>query len=187
MKRLFTAAVALCALASFSLAEDLKSGLEAGKTIGAFDVVKCAGAEDDGVKIGTSLCYRCRYGARPMVMVFSQNNDKGVATLLKELDGVVEKNKSKQLKAFVNVIGEDKDKAETAAKSLGKDSKNVPVVVPVEYETGPKDYGIDTKAETTVIIAKGGKVVANHALGKDGLTEKAIEGILADVNNKALK
>jgi hypothetical protein len=181
------AMIALFSLASFARAEDAKSGLATGEAIGPFDVVKCAGAEDDGVKIGSSLCYRCRYGNRPMVMVFTHNNDKGLPKLIKELNTAAEENKSKQLKAFVNVVGDDKEKAETAAKTLGKESKLVPVVVPVEYESGPKDYGINPKVETTVIVASGGKVVANHALGKDGLTEKAIATILADVTKKALK
>lgn len=39
-------------------AGDLKSGLQEGDSVGAFDVVKCAGATDDSVKIGAQLCYR---------------------------------------------------------------------------------------------------------------------------------
>jgi hypothetical protein len=187
----WTTALALVVLAivpfAFAADEEVKSGLAVGKTIGAFDVTKCAGAEDDGVKIGASLCYRCKYGARPMVMVFSRNADKSLAQLTSKLDEVVAKNSDKQLKAFVNIVGEDKEKLEETAKKFGKDSKNVPVVVPVEYESGPKDYGINPKVETTVIIAKGGKVVANHAIDKDGLTEKAIDKILADVDGKLLK
>jgi hypothetical protein len=37
-------------------AEELKSGLEVGKGVPAFNVEKCAGGED-GVKIGDNLCY----------------------------------------------------------------------------------------------------------------------------------
>ena len=39
-------------------AEDVKSGLQVGKPIPAFQVVKCGGAADDGVKTGAQLCYR---------------------------------------------------------------------------------------------------------------------------------
>jgi len=38
-------------------AEDLKSGLQPGQSVPAFNVVKCGGA-DDGVKVGQTLCYR---------------------------------------------------------------------------------------------------------------------------------
>jgi len=39
-------------------AEELKSGLAVGKSVPAFDVVKCGGAPKDGVKEGQQLCYR---------------------------------------------------------------------------------------------------------------------------------
>lgn len=38
-------------------ADDLKSGLQPGQHVPAFNVVKCGGA-DDGVKVGSELCYR---------------------------------------------------------------------------------------------------------------------------------
>jgi hypothetical protein len=181
-------ALVALAIAPLAFAEDeVKSGLEVGKPIGAFDVVKCAGALEDGVKVGDELCYRCKFGARPMVMVFSRNADKSLAQLMGKLNEAVGKNSDKQLKAFINIMGEDREKLEEVAKKFGKDSKNVPVVVPVEFESGPKDYGINPKVETTVIIANKGKVVANHALDKDGLTEKVIGKILEDVEGKALK
>jgi hypothetical protein len=48
---------ALLAGAATAGAADLKSGLQEGSFVGAFDVVKCAGA-DDGVREGRQLCYR---------------------------------------------------------------------------------------------------------------------------------
>jgi hypothetical protein len=39
-------------------AEELKSGLQPGQHVAAFQVVKCGGAPDDGVKTGQQLCYR---------------------------------------------------------------------------------------------------------------------------------
>ncbi len=60
MRTLWRCSVAAVFLASVATAgaEELKSGLQAGDFVGAFDVVKCAGAEDDGVKEGRQLCYR---------------------------------------------------------------------------------------------------------------------------------
>lgn len=52
------AVAALLACAATAGAEELKSGLQEGDFVGAFDVVKCAGADDDGVKEGRQLCYR---------------------------------------------------------------------------------------------------------------------------------
>ncbi|HVX61785.1 MAG TPA: hypothetical protein VHC19_14315 [Pirellulales bacterium] len=53
----FGAVAALLTGAATAGAADLKSGLQEGSFVGAFDVVKCAGA-DDGVREGRQLCYR---------------------------------------------------------------------------------------------------------------------------------
>ena len=74
------ASAALCA--SIVAADKVKSGLEVGAGIGAFNVVKCSGAVDDGVKVGSELCYRCKYGQNAQVMVFARKSDKAVAPRL---------------------------------------------------------------------------------------------------------
>ncbi|HET6880102.1 MAG TPA: hypothetical protein VFI31_08100 [Pirellulales bacterium] len=45
-------------LAATLAAGTLKSGPQVGDAVDAFDVVKCAGADNDGVRIGRQLCYR---------------------------------------------------------------------------------------------------------------------------------
>lgn len=54
----FGLAAAFLAGAAAVGAADLESGLKVGDLVGAFDVVKCAGAADDGVEVGDNLCYR---------------------------------------------------------------------------------------------------------------------------------
>ena len=183
MKSLISFCVALALVAGTAMAEDLKSGLQPGQGIGAFDVLKCSGAADDGVKVGAQLCYRCKYGARPMVMVFSRSNDENIAALAKKLDAAVAENADRKLAAFVNLLGEDREELESAATKLGNANKlaKVPVVVPVEFDNGPGDYGINPKADVTIILASGSKVKANHAFAKGELNEKAIAGILNDI------
>lgn len=176
------AALSLVLATSVTNGEELKSGLQPGQPIGAFDVLKCAGAADDGVKVGAQLCYRCKYGSRPMVMVFSRSSAEPVVKLAKELDAAVAKNSDKQLKAFVNLLGSDREQIETTAKQIGEKNKlaNVPVVVPVEFENGPDDYGINPKAEVTVLVAKGGKITASHAFAKGELNDKAVASVVAE-------
>src|SRR4051812_8713800 len=86
-------------------AAELKSGLQAGDMVPAFDVEKCAGALNDNVKVGDSLCYRCMLGKKPVVMVWSRKADKNLASLVKELDKAMEKNADQKLSSFVNLIG----------------------------------------------------------------------------------
>jgi hypothetical protein len=176
-------AVAVAVAAVAVRADEVKSGPQPGQPIGAFDVTKCAGASDDGVSVGQSLCYRCKYGGRPMVMVFTRSSGDKVTQLVKELDEAVAKNSDKQLRAFVNIVGEDRSAAETAAKEFGSKNSfaNVPIVVPQESDNGPDNYGINPKAEVTVIVASQGKVTASHGFTGAPSSDE-VKQILADVS-----
>lgn len=164
-----------------AFAEEVKSGLETGAGIGPFYVTKIGGAEGDGVEVGKDLCYRCKYGPRPQVMVFTRTTGGEVVNLAKELNSAVARNEAAQLSAFVNVLNADKAAAEKSAKELAAGSAKVPVVVPTENENGPANYGLNPDAEVTVIVAKGGKVVAGHGYAKGKFDSSAVKTILADV------
>lgn len=175
-------AIAVLAAATTARASsEIKSGPQPGDKIGAFDVTKCGGAADDGVSVGDKLCYRCKYGGKPMVMVFTRKADDQVATLIKKLDKAVEKNSEKQLKAFVNFVGDDRKESEKRAKRLAGDTENVPMVVPEESTNGPDNYGINPDAVVTVIVAREGKVIASH--GYTGTPDSDdIKEIMSDVH-----
>ena len=182
MKRVLGLFFAVALLVSgIAIAEDLKSGLKEGADIGPFDVTKCAGAEEDGVDVGKNLCYRCKNGARPQVMVFTRSSDEKVIELVKQLDEQLKKHEEEQLRAFVNVLGDSKDTATDEAKKMATASKAklVPFVVPNEVENGPEDYGINAKADVTIIIANKSKVVANRAVAS--AKDLDIEAIMGDV------
>lgn len=177
----------LSALAVFALttqisAEEIKSGLEPGKFVGAFYVTKCAGAEEDGVEVGKNLCYRCKNGGRPQVMVFTRDaKNENVVKLIQELDKAVAENSEKELRAFVSVLGTDKEALSTTAKEVAKETKakNVPFVVPNEFENGPDNYGLNSKAGVTIILANGGKVEGNFAV--ESAKDLKVDAVLADV------
>jgi hypothetical protein len=179
-------AVAMMASATFVSAEELKSGLQANQSIGAFFVTKSAGADKDGVKVGKNLCYRCKNGQRPQVMVFTRSSDKNVAKLVSQLDAAVEKNSDQQLRAFVNYMGKSKASASKDAKKLcaTTKAKNLPFVVPNEYENGPGNYGLSPKAEITIILAQGGRVKANHAFAS--AKDVKVDAVIKDLK-KILK
>lgn len=68
--------------------------------------------------------------------------------------------------AFVNVLGDSRDVASDQAKKMAATAKvkHVPFVVPTEFENGPENYGINPKAELTIIFANEAKVVANYSV-----------------------
>lgn len=187
MRRLVSLAAAIAVLLSgVSLAEEMKSGLKEGAYIGAFYVTKVAGAEKDGKAAGDNLCYRCKNGGRPQVMVFTRSTDDKVVSLVKKLDASIKKHEESQLRAFVNMLGDSKDVATDEVTKLAKTSKamQIPFVVPNEFENGPDDYGINPKAELTIIFANEGKVVANHAVAsaKDLDVDKVLSTVVKSLN-----
>lgn len=106
-----------------------------------------------------------------------------MASLVKKLDELVEKHEDAELRTLVNLIGDDRERLEEEATKFAKEQEieNTPVVVPVEYENGPENYGVNPDAEVTVMMYVGGKVVANHAFAPEKLDDEGIEAILADV------
>jgi len=173
-------AVAVVVSASYAGAEELKSGLQPGESIGAFYVQKVGGVED-GVKVGDELCYRCRLGNRPVITVFTRSADKQVASLLKEIDKVVSDNENQKVASFVSVLGSDEKSAKSAAEKLAGSVKNIALVVPADdVKNGAKNMKISPDADITVLIYKEGKIVANHALKANQLDEKQVKSIIGD-------
>ena len=168
---------------SYAMAEEVKSGLAAEAKIPAFYVVKVAGAPEDGVAVGKELCYRCKNGARPQVMVFTKSTGEAVAALSKELNAAIAKNADAQLTGFVNVMNADKAAAEKAAKELAEKvgAEKLPVVVPVENENGPANYGLNPDAEVTVLIANKGAVVASHGYAAGKFDAAAVKAVIAEI------
>ncbi len=168
--------------AAAAIAADLKSGPQPGEPVGAFEVTKVAGAPNDGVPAGEELCYRCKLGNRPVVMVFAHKVDSNLVKLANGLDGVVAKNQDKKMGSFVNLLGDNADGLKKDAQKLAADAKleNVAVVVPQSHKSGPESYSINDKADVTVLIYKDGMVKVNYALASGGLNEDAIKKILDD-------
>lgn len=161
--------------------EGLKSGPQCGDGIGAFYVTKIAGAAEDGVDEGQNLCYRCKNGQRPQVMVFTRSTNKKVAELVQKLDKAIAENESSELRVFVNLLGEDKEELSAQAKKFASKSKakNVPFVVPNEFENGPENYGINAKADITITLASDSNVKATHAVTK--AKDLDVDTVLADL------
>src|SRR5262245_44939504 len=84
----FVACLAVVVLSSSAvIAAELKSGLDVGEAPNAFyvqDVTGPSAGKDP-------LCYRCQYGKRPVVAIFTRKVDDKVASLVKQIDSKVAK------------------------------------------------------------------------------------------------
>ena len=173
------AAIALVSTASYCMA-DLVSGPQPGDGVGAFTVTKAAGNPSDGVEDGKQLCYRCRMGSRPVVMIFARTADQSLAKLVNELEGEIKEHADAKLCSFVNMIGGDSDSLKNAATKFVNDNgiQNVAFVVPEDSQNGPDNLKIAPEADLTVVCYKSSKVVSSHALKKGELDDGKIDTIV---------
>ncbi len=157
------------------------SGPQTGETVGAFTVTKVAGNPDDGVADGRNLCYRCKMGQRPVVMVFARSADEKLAKLLKKIEEEVEEHQDEKLSSFVNMIGTDAESLKKAAADFvaKQGLKRIAFVVPDDTKDGPPDLKIAPDVDVTVICYKEGTVQPNYAFQKGGLSDDAIAAVVA--------
>lgn len=181
MRSALVMAVALVCGAAAVASAEMTSGPAVGDMVGAFTVTKVAGNPDDGVADGRTLCYRCKMGQRPVVMIFARSADEKLASLLKELDEELEEHADDKLTGFVNMIGADAESLKkAAAEFVAKHGiKRLAFVVPEDATNGPPDFKIAPEADVTVICYKEGTVKANHAFPKGGLTAEKIDAVVS--------
>ena len=154
----------VCSVVSAKEKETESKGLQVGEKLDAFYVTKVAGADDDGVEKGQRLCYRCKYGSRPMVLVFARDTGGNVGELVKEINAAVKANEEADLKGLVTLLGEDDAKLKESAVKVSESNGGslIPVVVATDHVTGPSSYKIDEKAAVTVVLASEGEVVMSR-------------------------
>lgn len=152
------------------------TSLRQGDSVGVFYVTKVAGAENDGVRPGEQLCYRCRYGSSPMVMVFARRTGGRVTELVKRIDKAVFSNRKRRLKGLVTMMGDNSSAVKAAAGKVAAAAKveHVPVVVAKEVQTGPLNYRLPADAEVTVVVAKDSQVVKTHTFTSEKVDIAAV-------------
>lgn len=177
MKRSLSYALALTLLADLNAsAADIKSGLQVGEFPPAFNV-----KDVTGPKAGKSLCYRCAYGNRPVVTIFTRTMDDNVAKLVKQVDEVVAKNQENKMAAFVVLLTDDPDAAEGKLTEMARKNKitHTPLTV-FDGVAGPPSYKVAENADVTVMMWNESDVKVNHALSKGKLTKGLINSIVKD-------
>lgn len=118
-----------------------------------------------------------------MVTVFAREITDDLASLVKQIDDAVEKNKEQQLAAFVVLLTDDADAAEAKLKALAEKQKikSTPLTV-FEGAAGPPPYKVSKDADVTVLMWKKTEVVVNHAFAKGGLNKEAVAKVVADTS-----
>ena len=179
MKIIGAVSLALTAFVNTCQAAELESGLRVGDYPHAFYV-----SDVTGPSAGQTLCYRCRYGARPVVSIFARSTDASVMKLVKQIDDVVATNyKEQQMAAFVILLT---DRPKNHKKSLIAAAKeqqlsHTPLTTYPKTD-GPRKYRIHEDAAVTVVMWVDGDVKSNHTFAKGKLTDEAIRRVVGDTS-----
>lgn len=180
MQRILAIASCLLALSAVGFSADketgkpLKSGLQPGEFVGTFDVEDVTGPAR-----GRSICYACRYGARPVINIFAREMTDQVATLITKIDKQIDENQDKELKAFVVLLSDDPatDKKTLIKLTQKHKIRNVPFTI-FDSIAGPARCRIAEKADVTVMLWHDQEVKANHAFAKGKLNKDGIEAVV---------
>ncbi|MBS0266460.1 MAG: hypothetical protein JSS02_31300 [Planctomycetes bacterium] len=175
----FCAALTVClfAVGAAYAADEVKSGLPVGEgPVPPFNVRDITGPSK-----GKTLCYRCQYGSRPVVTIFTRELTPEVKDLVAKIDEKVGANKDKKMAAFVVLLTENPDSVEPKIEALAKDAKikSTPLTI-IEGQVGPPEYKLAKDAEVTVMMWVESEVKVNHAFAKGKLDKKAVEDIVAE-------
>jgi hypothetical protein len=172
--KLQVACLSLLAVAGLAVAAE--KSLSVGDPVPAFLVRDITGPAK-----GETLCYRCKYGDRPVVTVFTRDVNDNVVNLVKKIDQQVAANKDKKMASFLVVMTDDADKTESKLAEIAKKEKiqNVPLTL-IEGDAGPEGYGIQEANETTVMMWVDGKVKINEGYGKGKFDKKAVDKLAGE-------
>lgn len=168
--------LAIAALLSVSAIAFAAETLEVGTAVDAFYV-----QDVTGPSAGEKLCYRCQYGNRPVISVFTRTVDDKVALLIKQIDGVVGKNDAKKAAAFVVVLTDEPEAQQGKLKEVAEKQKieHTPLTV-FDGQVGPPAYKIAKDAEVTVMMWVGGELKVNQALKASDLSADKISSLVKE-------
>ena len=107
--------VALLSISSWSRAVEAQTGPREGDRLGTFQVRDCTGPA-----AGKTLCYVCRYGARPMVVIFTRRVADDLGQLAARLDRLIARHRDQRLAAVIVYVGRDTADTEKSLKQLAE-------------------------------------------------------------------
>lgn len=175
--------VALALLATLAFADDtaFRSGLQVGEDVPQFYVRAITGPLK-----GKSVCYVCRNGDRPVVMVLARQIDPDLRKLLKQLDGTVDARRAVGLRCFGVFVGSEGRPLAPDIQTLAFDEKlDLPLTLAVTSSEGPAGQKLHPDAAVTVVLYRELKVIANFAYRAGELTPEARETVVRQVERLA--
>jgi hypothetical protein len=161
--------------------EPLRSGLQAGERVQTFYVRAITGPLKN-----KSVCYVCRNGDRPVVMIFVRRITPELKKLLKGIDAEIDGHRAWGLRGFGVFLAGDGDELLPQVQTLAFDEKvNLPLTIAAAPSDGSAGGTIHADAAVTVMLYREQIVTANFAYRALELQDREIDRILKGIRTLA--
>lgn len=166
-RRQFIAALGLIALErSAANAADpapdskaLLSGPAVGKEVPSFFVRAITGPQ-----MNRSVCFVCRNGDRPVVMILLRRLESGTSVVLKAIDELIDRRRADGLRAFGVMLSDEPSKVSPHLQTVSFDQQlNLPLGVGPEALAERDSLCVDPAASVTLVAYRDRKVVWTSA------------------------
>ena len=168
--RQLTASALIASVSAFVFGDDrdLRSGPEAGQEVPSFFVRAVTGPQAN-----RSVCFVCRNGDRPVVMIVLRRLELGTSQLLKTVDEVVDRRRADGLRAFAVMLSNEPAKVSPHLQTISFDEKlSLPLGVGSETLADREVLAIDPSASITLVGYRDRKVIWTEALRSADLRDE---------------
>lgn len=146
----------------------LRSGPQAGQEVPSFFVRVITGPQ-----MNRSVCFVCRNGDRPVVMVVLRRLENGSSAVLKAVDALIDRRRADGLRAFGVMLSDEPAKVAPRLQTISFDEKlNMPLSVGPETLADRETLSVDSAASVTIVIYRERKVIWTAALRSSELRDE---------------
>lgn len=161
----------------------LKSGRQVGEYVPTFYCRVVTGP-----LMNKSVCYVCRNGSRPVVMVLVRKVTPELKPLLKSLDRIVDENRAIGLKSFGVLLSDDPVRDASSLQTFAFDNKiSIPLTIANNTVADSSGMKVHSDAAVTVLLYRNRRVVSNFSYRDGELKSSQIQTVLKRVRRFAME
>lgn len=132
-----------------------------------------------GPLMNRSVCYVCRNGDRPVVLVLMRKTGPRVKQLLRNLDRIVDRNRAAGLRSFGVLLSSQPAKDTGALQTFSFNGKiAMPLTVTTETAGGQEFLQLPENADVSVVLYRNRRVVSSFAFRAGGPAVDEIRQVL---------
>ncbi|MBW3539554.1 MAG: hypothetical protein KY476_04730 [Planctomycetes bacterium] len=133
-----------------------------------------------------SVCYVCRHGDRPVVMILLRQVGPELKSLFRNVDRLVERNRASGLKSFGVLLSDEGFPATGRVQTFAFENRiATPLCVAGEAVASPTCQNVHSDAAVTIVLYRDRRVIATHSLRPDELAVARYRPVIESVKRLA--